>query len=103
MKTNDLNQDILDNLFRIYVETTGSWDDKYPVLNDVIDSLNKHHYFEKRAGSRWSGDSKFVINAQGVVFEPNTSFKTKKREQKQIDKAVKEFSEKAGRYLDSLE
>lgn len=112
MKISELNQDILDHLFGLYKEITGSSEEYYPKLEDVLKQMwwKGNHDFEYRAGSRWWGHSKFRLYAMGsdgdicVYFEPNAfGVMFGKGVEKQIKKAEEEFSKRAEEYMKSLD
>lgn len=96
-----LTQKIINELFGIYREVTGSCESRLPYLEDVARCLRESGCFEYRAGSRWSGESKFIIRPSGVCFYPNYAPRGK-RESRQIEQARALFEEKVNEYLDSL-
>ena len=96
-----LDQKSLDEIFEIYKDVTGSLEDRYPVLEDVKKDLNTLGWYEYRAGSRWSGDSKFIIATRSISFYPNCEPRTK-RDAKAIEKAKKLFGKKIKAYIDQI-
>lgn len=66
----ELTQKVIDDLFDIYKEVTGCTWARYPVLEDVKSSLEEFNVFEYRAGSKWSGHSKFIINPPVYISIP---------------------------------
>lgn len=90
-----INQEIVDDLFKIYVEVVGPccWGDRTPSLKDM------QEFGEYRAGSRWTNDSKFEILGDKVEFYPNLPWA--RRPSKEIRKAAKEFDKKVRAYLES--
>ena len=95
-------QEAVNHLFTLYKEFTGSVEDRVPSSDRVKSDLVEHHHFEYRAGSKWSGHSKFVIQSHGVgfcaIFSPNYDPKSK-GEKARIEKAKREFEQAAGSYL----
>ena len=93
------DQKILDDLFNIYKEITGSGWDIYPKLKCVRDDINCNGIYEYRAGSKW-GQSKFMITtSQGLYFYPNVGREATKKEWKEITKATILFDKKIKEYL----
>ena len=94
-----LTQKIIDDLFEIYKIITGSSETRFPKSNDIQQALNDIGHFEYRAGSRWSGHSKFIIdNHTGVSFYANYD-PTNKKEAEKIEKAEQLFKETVKNYL----
>lgn len=98
----ELTQEVINDLFDIYREVAGCTWARYPLLEDVKSSLEEFNVFEYRAGSKWSGHSKFIINPSSIYFYPNCD-PHGKREKKQIEKAEKEFERRVNEYIASLE
>ncbi len=96
-----LTQEIIDNLFGLYKQCTGCVEDIYPRLESVLQTFAECGRFEYRAGSKWSGHSKFIIEPDGVCFESNY-FPTGKREMEQIRKAKVLFEDRVKEYFESL-
>ncbi len=96
-----LTQEIINHLFEMYKEIVGSSEEGVPKLEKVLKTLNQQSDFECRAGSRWSGDSKFMINYSGARFYPNYTPKTTK-EKDSIETAVALFEKQAREYIESL-
>lgn len=90
----DLNQEILNHLYKIYVEVVGPCSFGAPRLEDMA------RIGEYRAGSRWSNNSKFEIACGGVHFYPN--FDASPSEKREVNRAVKEFDKRVEDYLTRL-
>ena len=99
--TEKLTQKTIDNLFNLYKEVSGSIETRYPQVNEVIGSLNASGFFEYRAGSKWSGDSKFVITTSDVYFYPNYEPKSS-MEKRQVDEARLLFEKNVVDYFNSI-
>ena len=99
--TEKLTQKTIDNLFNLYKEVSGSVENKYPNVNEVMSCLNANGFFEYCAGSRWSGDSKFIITTSDVHFYPNYEPKDNKVKG-EIDNARIQFEKKVVDYFNSI-
>ncbi len=97
-----ITQKELNHMFDLYREATGSVEVNYPSLSAIGVALVHDHHFEYRAGSKWSGHSKFVIDKNGIIFSPNCAPKGRK-EQREIKKASHLFEKKIKTYLWQLE
>ena len=97
-----LTQNELNHLFDIYKEVAGSTEIRYPLLDDVLMSLGRDFRYEYRAGSRWSGHSKFTLGFHsGIKFEPNYDPKNE-AEKAEIKRTVNSFDERIQEYLEKL-
>ncbi|MFQ6010223.1 MAG: hypothetical protein ACE5J7_03840 [Candidatus Aenigmatarchaeota archaeon] len=97
----ELTQEVIDHLFDLYKKATGSREERTPRVANVQQALEERGRYEYRAGSQWSGNSKFVIEAAGVRFEPNYSPRGKKEKQ-EIEKAKKAVEKETEEYIKSL-
>ena len=96
-----ITQKEFNHIFDLYKKATGSTESIYPQLSRIgIDLANQNH-FEYRAGSKWSGHSKFVIDGHNIIFSPNCASRNKK-EQRQIEKASQQFEKRVKEYLNQL-
>ena len=64
-KMTKLTQKVIDDLFGIYKEEFGPVISRTPKLDLVKSFLKDGGYFEYRAGSKWTGHSKFLISPSG--------------------------------------
>mgnify|MGYP001564784053 CR=1 FL=1 len=100
MRIDELTQEVLDDIFKIYKKTTGSVEDRFPNIDSVRDYIEKFGFFEYRAGSSLSGHSKFVIEVEDKLkfyLSPNCECSTRKESRKaekirdSFDRAVKNY------------
>ncbi len=100
-----LTQKIIDDLFGIYKEEFGPIIYKAPRVDQVESYLNKGGHYEYRAGSKWSGESKFVIDRRRVSFEINADpkgYNKRKFSEEEVKKAEESFNNRVKQYLESL-
>jgi len=114
--TVEVTQEILNGIFDIYKEVTGSLEKEYPKLDELEDFLNSGSPFDYNAGSRWSGHSKLIIEADTpnkprkefepfkAYFYPNmTSDEYNDENRTQIEEAEREFEMRVEEYFASLQ
>lgn len=98
----NLTQKILDDLFGIYKEVTGCTWERNPRLEDVQKYIELMGKYEYRAGSKWSGNSKFEISDSGeIYFYPNCE-PLDKKEGREIKRAEKLFKKRVNDYFAKL-
>ena len=96
-----LTQEIINKIFDLYKEATGCLESRYPSIEDVKTAIEKYGVFEYRAGSKWSGDSKFVISYEKAYFYPNYEPRNK-REKEKIERARTLFGNLITEYIESI-
>src|SRR3989344_9052926 len=104
MKLEQLTQKVLNDIFKIYKETTGCsiQENRCPRVEDAIECFQRGSLTEWRLGSKFSGHSKLYITLYGgdleFVFYPNCDPRNK-TEERGIEKTVETFNKRTKDYL----
>lgn len=101
MRIDELTQEILDDIFKIYKKIVKSEEKVFPNLSDVKQYLISVGIFEYRVGSSLCGNSEFIVAFyEGVEFSfiPNCD-SVKRREKRKEEKMVEFFGRAVQNYL----
>jgi len=96
-----IKEEHISALYQIYDEAFGARA-RPPRFDHVQEDLKDAGFFDYRAGSRWSPNSKFLINCGTVQFSPSYSPKDEV-EQQEMDAARKQFDERVDNYMRIIE
>lgn len=101
MRLDELTQEILDDIFRIYKSITQSKEEIFPDAGEVKGHLSSAGIFEYRTGSSLCGNSKFIVASDekvGFSFIPNCN-STRRSEKRKGDRMAKSFGRAVKNYL----